>query len=81
MFDPIEFPIASSGDSLIMEEILTKTSGIDVPKATTVIPRNISFNFNLVPSFAVLETKYSAPKTNKPKPSKSIAKLNNIFIN
>ncbi len=79
MFEPIEFPTANSGESLRIEEILTNTSGIDVPKATTVIPRNISFNFNFVPSFAVLETKYSAPRTNKPKPEIKIKKFINIF--
>ena len=79
ILEPIEFPTANSGESLRIEEILTNTSGIDVPKATTVIPRNISFNFNFVPSFAVLETKYSAPRTNKPKPEIKIRKFINIF--
>ena len=79
MFEPIEFPTANSGESLIMDEILTNTSGIEVPRATTVIPRNISFNFNLAPSFDVLETKYSAPSTNKPRPDIKIRKFINMF--
>ena len=79
MFEPIEFPTANSGESLIMDEILTNTSGIEVPRATTVIPRNISFNFNLAPSFDVLETKYSAPSTNKPRPDIKIRKFISMF--
>ena len=79
MFEPIELPTANSGESLRIEEILTNTSGIDVPKATIVIPRNISFNFNLAPNFAVFETKYSAPRTNKLRPVIRIRKSINIF--
>ena len=36
MLEPIEFPSAIAGASLIIEETLTKISGMDVPKATGV---------------------------------------------
>ena len=37
MFDPITFPIESSGDSLIIASIETSNSGNEVPKPTTII--------------------------------------------
>ena len=50
MFDPIELPRAIAGASFIIEEILTKISGIDVPKATKVIPITTSLIPNFDPS-------------------------------
>ena len=41
MFDPITFPIESSGDSLIIASIETSNSGNEVPKPTTIIPTKI----------------------------------------
>ena len=50
MFDPIELPRAIAGALFIIEEILTKISGIDVPKATKVIPITTSLIPNFDPS-------------------------------
>ena len=51
IFDPKEFPKAIAGASLIMEETLTKISGMDVPRATNVMPITTSLNPNFAPSW------------------------------
>ena len=50
MLEPMEFPKASAGASLIIEETLTNISGIDVPSATIVIPTITSLTPNLAPN-------------------------------
>ena len=52
MLEPIEFPKARAGASLIIEETLTNISGIEVPRATSVIPIITS----LIPNLAQLST-------------------------
>ena len=42
IFDPMELPTAISGVLFKIDEMVTKTSGIDVPNAMMVIPKNIS---------------------------------------
>ena len=82
IFEPIEFPIAISGFKLTTDEMLTKTSGMEVPSATTVIPRNISLKPIFFPKFEMLSINKSAPLTNKIKPidRKNADKRNSIFI-
>ena len=64
IFDPTTAPIAKDSLSLIIDEMPTKISGADVPKATTVRPIVNS----LMPScFAIIEalsTNLSAPHIN-----------------
>jgi len=50
MLDPIEFPKARAGASLIIEEMLTNISGMEVPRATKVIPTITSLIPNLAPN-------------------------------
>lgn len=68
IFEPIELPIAISGFKFITEEMLTKTSGIDVPKATIVMPRNISLKPIFFPKSDILSMNKSAPLINKINP-------------
>ena len=53
MLEPIEFPKARAGASLIIEETLTNISGIEVPRATSVIPTITSLIPNLAPNCAL----------------------------
>ena len=50
IFEPIELPKAIAGALFKIEEILTNISGIDVPRATKVIPITTSLIPNLDPS-------------------------------
>ena len=80
MFEPIELPIAISGVLLMIEEIVTKTSGIEVPRAITVIPRNMSLKPSLDPNFKVLATNSSAPTTRNTSPPKRVKEFINIYL-
>ena len=51
IFEPIELPRAIAGASLIIDEMLTNISGIDVPRATRVMPITTSLIPNFVPSW------------------------------
>ena len=81
IFDPIELPTAISGVLFKIDEMVTKTSGIDVPNAIMVIPKNISLKPSFEPSFEVFETNNSAPMTKNVSPAKRVTIFNNIFIN
>ena len=72
MLEPIEFPKARAGASLIIEETLTNISGIEVPRATRVIPTITSLIPNLAPNWALWWIKISAPEIKTPKPIKKI---------
>ena len=50
MLEPIELPKARAGASLIIEETLTNISGMEVPRATKVIPTITSLIPNLAPN-------------------------------
>ena len=80
IFDPNELPIAISGFEFITEDMLTKTSGIDVPRATTVIPSNMSLTPSFFPNFDTFVINISAPLTRKinPKMSNKEGKRNSI---
>ena len=82
IFEPIEFPIAISGFKFTTDEMLTKTSGIEVPSATTVIPKNISLKPIFLPKSDMLSINKSAPLTNKIKPMdrNDAGKRNSISI-
>ena len=72
ILDPITFPIAISLVPFNAALTLTRSSGADVPKATTVKPINPA----LKPSLAAIEdapsTKNLPPRSNIPRPDNNI---------
>ena len=74
IFEPTTVPIASSSLLLITDDMPTKISGADVPRATIVKPIASS----LIPSFFArseeLSTNLSAPQTNTAIDSKRAVK-------
>ena len=68
MFDPITFPIESSGDLLIIASIDTSNSGNEVPKPTTIIPTKKFEILYFFPSAIALDSNRSAPLTTKDSP-------------
>lgn len=68
IFEPITFPEAMSGFPPRAAFILTKSSGAEVAKETTVKPITILDNFNLKESPTEDFTKNSPPITRSTKP-------------
>ena len=75
IFDPTTAPIAIFSLWLITEEIPTKISGAEVPKATTVRPIVNSLTPNLLAIDEELSINLSAPHINTPKEANRPKKL------
>ena len=68
IFDPITLLIAISGEPLRTAFKLTKSSGIEVAKETTVSPITIFDRFNLNERLTDARTRKSPPITRRTKP-------------
>ncbi len=64
IFEPTTVPIASSSLLLITDDMPTKISGADVPRATMVKPIASSLNPSFFARSEELSTNLSAPQTN-----------------
>lgn len=80
MLDPITFPKAISGEPSKAACKLTKSSGAEVAKDTTVIPITNLEMLNLKESDTEDRTKNSPPTTNKSNPSTIQTKLINYIF-
>ena len=79
-FDPIEFPNAISGVSLSTEEMLTKISGADVPRAINVKPIIKSLMPIFLANIDEFDMNLSAPHMRPTSPIESKINDNNIDI-
>ena len=80
MLLPTTLPRAMSLLPLTPAEILTNSSGADVPKATTVSPTAVGDTCSPLASRAAPSTKRSAPLIRTTKPSNSKSEATNMTV-